>query len=126
MRRSIIFLGTGAWISASEFLRNELLFKGLWIDKYTSLGLSFPSSMVNNAIWGLWSFLLAALILFLSRRLKFLETVLVAWVAAFVLMWLTIFNLNVLPLALLIPAVPLSLIEVLVASLICHKAGSQQ
>ena len=126
MRRWIIFLATGAWIGASEFLRNELLFKGLWIAKYDSLGLVFPSAMVNNAIWGLWSLLFAALILFLSRRLKFLETVLVAWVSAFVLMWLTIFNLNVLPLALLIPAVPLSLIEVLVASLICHKTERQQ
>ena len=43
---------SGLWISLSEFVRNELLFKSYWIDKYAHLNLQFPSSNVNNAVGG--------------------------------------------------------------------------
>lgn len=124
MKRKIVaLLLSGFWISASEFIRNELLFKGYWIKKYQSLGLEFPSTPLNNALWGVWSFLLAGLILYLSSRLRLIENVVVSWLFAFVLMWIVAGNLTVLPLALLIFAVPLSLLEVLVAALICRRVG---
>jgi hypothetical protein len=51
MRKQIMaILASGLWISFSEFVRKELLFKSMWIEKYASLGLKFPSSTVNNAI----------------------------------------------------------------------------
>jgi hypothetical protein len=52
----------GLWIGFSEFLRNELLFKSFWLEKYESLGLTFPSTPINNAVWVVWSFVLAGLI----------------------------------------------------------------
>lgn len=112
---------SGIWISLSEFIRNEVLFKSYWINKYQSLGLEFPSLPVNNVLWGLWSFLLAGIIVFLSKRLRFFELVVCLWIVVFVMMWIVIGNLNVLPLKILIFAVPLSLLEILIATFICKK-----
>lgn len=114
------FLLSGLWIGFSEFLRNELLFKGHWLEKYESLGIIFPSSMINNLVWALWSFILAGLILFLNAKLNMLENLLITWIFAFVLMWLVVGNLAVLPFQLLLFAIPLSLLEVLLAVFICR------
>ncbi len=114
-------LFSGMWISISEFFRNEILFKQLWLEKYQSLNVVFPSEPINGAIWGVWSFLMAGVILFLVQRLKFIETVFVSWIMSFVMMWFVIGNLNVLPLKLLIFAVPLSLLEVVFAAVISLK-----
>jgi hypothetical protein len=43
----------GLWISASEFFRNEILLKSIWVRHYHSLGLTFPSAPLNGAAWGL-------------------------------------------------------------------------
>jgi len=122
MKRKILtFILAGLWISLSEFVRNELLFKTYWIEKHESLGIQFPSSTLNNIAWGVWSFLVAALIVYLSAKLKKPENIIVSWLFAFVLMWFVIGNMNVLPFKLLIFAIPLILIEVVVAVLICQK-----
>jgi hypothetical protein len=122
MKKTIFaFFLSGAWIGFSEFARNELLFKSYWLEKYHSLGILFPSAPVNNALWGVWSFVLAGLTVYLTRKLKFLETAAVLWIAAFVLMWIVIGNLNVLPIKLLLFAVPLSMVEVTGAAWICSK-----
>jgi hypothetical protein len=117
MKSSIVAIVlSGAWIGASEFLRNEVLFKFMWLDHYAELGVIFPSQMINNAVWGIWSFLLAGMLVFLWRQnFGFWKTALVSWIMAFVLMWLTIGNLGVLPFALLFPAIPLSMVEIVVA-----------
>jgi hypothetical protein len=114
-------LSAGLWIGANEFLRNELLFKSAWIEKYRSLGLRFPSSPVNNALWAVWGFLLAAVIVHLVRRRKLAETILIAWTLAFALMWIVIGNLGVLPFALLPVAVPWALFEVAGAAFIAAR-----
>lgn len=116
----LAILASGAWIGLSEFTRNELCFKKLWIDKYANMGLGFPSEMVNNALWGVWSLLLAGMIVYLTLKLKFWETVIISWMAAFVMMWVVIGNLNVLPETLLWFAVPWSIAEVLLASVIAR------
>jgi hypothetical protein len=83
MKHRVLALFTaGIWISALEFIRNEILFKHYWTEKYQSLGLAFPSAPINNALWGLWSFLFAALILYLSSRLKLIENIAVSWLFA--------------------------------------------
>jgi len=102
---------SGLWISFSEFFRNEILFKNYWLDKYASLGMEFPSEIINNFMWGIWSFLFAGCIIFLLRKLKCYEVFMISWIMVFVLMWITIGNLNVLPYKLLFFAIPLSIIE---------------
>jgi len=36
----------------SEFVRNELLLKNIWIDGFKYIGLSFPSEAINGVTWG--------------------------------------------------------------------------
>lgn len=122
MKRIILAVITGGiWIDFSEFARNELLLKSYWLDKYESLGLTFPSASVNNAMWAVWGFILAGCIAFFARTHTLIETVLLAWVMAFLMMWIVIWNLGVLPVRLLSVAVPWSIVEVTVAALIAKR-----
>ena len=109
------------WISISEFVRNEFLVKSLWVNHYQSLGLTFPSAPLNGAVWGLWSLLFAISIFIISKKFSLIETTLISWFYGFVMMWVVIGNLNVLPEGLLIYAIPLSLLEAFVASWIVKR-----
>lgn len=109
------------WISISEFVRNEVLVKSYWISHYESLGMTFPSDPINGAIWGLWSMLLAVAIFIVSKKFSLIETTFLTWFMAFVLMWVVIGNMGVLPSGLLYIAVPLSLLEAFLASYIIRK-----
>ena len=109
------------WIGISEFVRNEFLLKSYWTGHYQEMGLVFPSEPVNGAVWGLWSLLFASVIFILSKKFTLLSTTLLSWFVGFVLMWVVIGNLGVLPAGLLYAAVPLSLIETLLAAVIIVK-----
>ena len=109
-----------AWISISEFIRNEFLLKSFWIKHYQSLGMVFPSAPVNGAVWGIWSLLFAVAIFILSKKFTLLQTTLLAWFVGFVMMWVVLGNLGVLPAGLLIYAVPLSFLEAFVAAWIMN------
>ena len=109
------------WISISEFARNEFILKSYWTKHYESLGLIFPSSPINGAIWGIWSLAFSITIYLISKKFSLSETVFISWFAGFVLMWLVIGNMGVLPFSILYVAVPLSLLEVFLASFIIKK-----
>jgi hypothetical protein len=115
-----IFLTT-LWISLSEFVRNELLLKSYWIDHYQKLGLVFPSAPINGAVWGLWSLLFAIAIYIISKKYSLIQTTLLSWLVGFVLMWVVIGNLGVLPYGLLVFAIPLSLLESFIAAYIIKR-----
>ena len=125
MRRTIlsIILAT-LWISFSEFARNELLLKSFWTEHYEQMGLTFPSDPVNGAVWGIWSLMFAVAIFILSKKFKLVETTLLAWLMAFVMMWIVIGNMAVLPYGILLFAVPLSLIEAFIATLLIKKMNN--
>ena len=120
-RNIIAVILTGIWVNASEFFRNEVLLKTYWIDHYRSLGMTFPSEPLNGMIWVAWGFLFAIAIYIISRKFNLIQTTLISWFMAFVLMWIVTWNLNVLPGAILIYAVPLSLLEAFIGSYICIK-----
>lgn len=109
------------WISVSEFVRNEFLFKSKWVEHYAGMGLEFPSEPLNGAVWGVWSLCFAVAIFLISKKFSLIHTFLLSWFAGFVLMWLAVGNLGVLPYDLLIYAVPLSLLEAFLAALIIKK-----
>jgi len=109
------------WISISEFLRNQVLFNSFWIEHYKAMGLAFPSAPVNGAVWGVWSLVFAGAIYVMAKRFSLIETTLLAWVVGFVMMWLVIGNMGVLPYGLLVYAIPLSLLEAFVAAFIIKK-----
>ena len=111
----------GLWVNASEFFRNEVLLKSYWVDHYRTLGLEFPSEPVNGMMWMVWGFLFAAVIHMLSEKYHLLQAALLSWTVGFVLMWIVTWNLLVLPLSLLMFAVPLSLLEAFIGTLLCQK-----
>ncbi len=115
-----IFLAT-IWISISEFARYEFLLKSSWSEHYSNLGLVFPSEPINGAVWGIWSLIFAIIIFILFQRFTFWQTVGIAWLAGFVLMWLVTGNMLVLPFGILPLAVPLSILEVIIATWIIQK-----
>ena len=112
---------SGIWVNASEFLRNEIFLKHYWVEHYQSLGLIFPSQPINGAIWGIWGFLFATAVYLVSRKFSQLQTTIICWLMGFVLMWLVIGNMAVLPFGILIFAIPLSLLETFVACFIAQR-----
>jgi predicted neutral ceramidase superfamily lipid hydrolase len=112
---------TGIWVSASEFLRNEVFLKKYWVDHYQSMGMIFPSEPLNGILWIVWSFLYAAAIYVISGKFDLIPTTFISWFMAFVMMWIVAWNLHVLPLALLLYAFPLSLLEAFIGAYICRK-----
>lgn len=99
------------WISLCEFGRNQLWLISIWTKHYENMGLQFPTEPVNGAVWGLWALVFAILIAIISKRFSIWESTAITWSFSFVLMWLVIGNMKVLPVEILIYAIPLSLIE---------------
>ena len=117
-----VFVAT-LWISASEFVRNELLLKSIWVSHYHGLGLEFPSAPINGAVWVFWSLLFAIAIFILSKKFTLLQTGLLAWFVGFVLMWVVTANMGVLPFGILYAAIPLSLLEAFLGAYIVKRLG---
>lgn len=109
------------WIGFSEFLRNEFLFKNIWNNHYTKLGLEFTTLPTNGVVWLVWSFFLAVILHEILKKFSIVKTVFLTWIMAFLMMWLTMYNLQVLPLQIVLFAVPLSLLEISIAILIIKK-----
>ncbi len=114
------------WISVSEFVRNEFIVKSYWTKHYEKLGLVFPSEPINGAVWGIWSLCFAIAIFFIAKKFSLLQTTFLSWFVGFVLMWIVIWNMNVLPIGLLFFAVPLSLLEAYLATFIIKMLGKAE
>lgn len=117
---------SGIWITISEFLRNEFIFKSYWINHFSSLGLVFKTLPLNGILWMVWGFSLSCVLYRLLQKFSFKEAILLSWIPAFFMMWITIYNLQVLPLELLLFAVPLSLVEIFVAGIIIRKIRKEK
>ncbi len=122
MKKPILaILLAGIWITVSEFLRNELLFKDYWINHYNALGLRFETLPINGLFWTLWSFILAYVVYKLLQKFSIGQTIWLTWLGAFVLMWIAAYNLQVFSWEFLIFDIPLSLLELYLATLIIKK-----
>jgi hypothetical protein len=122
MKKTILpVLFATIWISLSEFVRNEFILKSYWMTHYENMGLVFPSAPVNGAVWGIWSLCLAIVVFILAQKFSLIQTTFIAWFVGFFLMWLVIGNMGVLPFVILPFAIPLSLLEAYIASLIIKR-----
>lgn len=120
-QRLIYFILAAVWINVSEFFRNELLLKCFWESHFKMLGIAFPSTTVNNFLWVLWCFIFTVLIDQISKKFTILKTTLISWGFAFPMMWIVIYNLNVMPTKIITLAIPLSLLETFIAAKILEK-----
>jgi hypothetical protein len=121
MRPLLAILATTVWISLNEFLRNQLVLIDHWTQHYGSMGLTFPGEPINGAVWGIWSLCFAVAIFFMACRFSLLETSILAWGSGFVLMWLVVGNLGMLPMSILPYAIPWSMVEAFGAVWIVKK-----
>lgn len=121
MRKVYGLLSSTLWISLSEFVRNEFLVQSDWVTHYQKMGLQFPNAPINGMVWGIWAFCMSILIQSLIKKYSVIETVIITWFTCFVMMWLVIGNLHVLPLGILGLAIPLSLLECFIATLLIRK-----
>jgi hypothetical protein len=109
------------WISISEFVRNSFLLHHFWTEHYNTFGLTFPEQPINGAVWGIWSLCFAIAIYIFSKKYSLVQTTFLSWFVGFVFMWLVVGNLGMLPFGILLYAIPLSLLEALVATYIIFK-----
>lgn len=122
VKRSLLGVAAAfVWIGGTLFLRNEVLLKSFWLAHYAELGITFPSEPINGVVWIAWSLLFAVFAFLLSRRFSWVETAALSWFGGFVLMEIVIGNLGVLPLGLLPYAIPMSLVEVVVAAFLIDR-----
>ena len=112
---------TGIWINISESVRWILLIRPYWIQHYNSMDLVFPDKPINGVIWLIWGFLFAAIIFVLSKKFSILQTTFLSWFIIFVMLWIVLLNINILPVNILVFVVPLSLVETYIGALICNK-----
>jgi hypothetical protein len=112
MRTAIAVLASAAWVSFHEFLRNQALLIDHWTGHYEALGLAFPDTPLNGALWGAWGLCFSIALLLLSTRFSLVEAAALGWFCGFVLMWIVVGNLGALPFGVLPYAVPWSLVEV--------------
>lgn len=114
------------WISLSEFVRNTFLIHKYWIEHYHSLGLTFPEQPINGVVWGIWSLCFAISIFVFSKKYTLIQTTVLSWFVGFVFMWLVIGNLGVLPFGIIVYAIPLSLLEALIATYIIFELNESR
>jgi hypothetical protein len=112
---------TGIWINISEIVRWELVIKSHWVNHYQSMNLVFPTEPVNGIIWLIWGFLFAIIVFILSKKFNLLQTTLFSWFVVFVMLWVVLWNINILPRVILWIVVPLSLMEAFISALICKR-----
>jgi hypothetical protein len=123
-KKTIIpILLVGAWINISETVRWLLIIESHWIEYYKNLNLVFPNEPVNAIVWMIWGFLFGAIIFVLSKKFKPLQTALISWITIFVMLWIVLWNIDILPMSILWYNIPLSFIEAYIGVLICNKVS---
>jgi len=121
-KKSILpILLTGIWLNVSGTIRWIFLIEPYWIEKYKELNLIYQSDLINNIVWMIWGFFFAFIIYVLSKKFKLMQTTLLSWLAIYVMMWMVVWNVGVLPVKMLWINIPLSFIDAYVGALICRK-----
>lgn len=127
IKKTIVpILVTGIWINISETLRWMFLVESFWLEKYQDLNLSFPNETINMIVWMLWGFCHATVIFILSRKYNLFQITFLSWFVAFVMMWLVVWNVGVLPTGMLWFNVPMSLLEAFIGAYICIRFFKKQ
>jgi hypothetical protein len=109
------------WINISGTVRWMLFAKPKLDVLYKGMGREFPNSLATNLLWTLWGVLAALLIVFLTKKFAMLQTVVLSWLSVFAMHYILLWNYAVMPLDLLLIAVPWTLVEFFVAALIANK-----
>lgn len=114
------------WINIFETLR-WILFAKPEIDMhFKAANLLLPNEPINNILWLIWGIIIAVMIFTISKKFKVLQTTIIVWITVYVMHWIALWNMAVLPLNILWLAVPLTFINVLVGALISKYFQSKE
>ena len=124
-----ITLLVSLWIHASETFRYFLFIMPEMQQFLAPLENVAPMNLSIFAIWGVWDTLLSGLVVFLywiyaqhfgeSLR-SAIYSGLISWLFFFVLFWIGLWNMNLASIKALMIALPLSLLEMVVASVLAR------
>ena len=114
----------GIWINISITIGWMLILESYWVEKYQSLNLVFPTGLTNNITWMIWGFMLATVIFILSKKFTVLQTTILSWFVAFVMMWVTVWNIGVLPTGMLLFNIPNTLFITFIGAVISKKLNN--
>jgi hypothetical protein len=106
------------WINIAETLRWVFFTKDYFIKHYQDMNLVLPFGPLYLVLWLIWGILLSVMIFIISKKFTILQTTFIIWLMAFFMVWITLFNMNALPVSILWLVVPLSFISILVGVLI--------
>lgn len=106
------------WINIFESLR-WILFAKPDVDTYfKAANLVLPNQPINNILWLIWGIIIAVMIFIISKKFSVLQTTFIVWITVYVMHWIALWNMTVLPINILWLAVPLTFINVLIGVLI--------
>ena len=106
------------WVNIFETLRWMLFAKPDIDMHFKAANLVLPDEPVNNLLWLIWGIIIAVMIFIVSKKFKVLQTTFIVWITVYVMHWIALWNMAVLPINILWLAVPLTFINVLVGALI--------
>lgn len=124
-RRAVAMSASSISIGAFEFVRNQVFLIDQWKNHYASFGRQFATEPINGAMWMVWAFVFSFGISELLKVMGLVKTIILSWIFGFVLMWIVIGNMGVLPFSILPYAIPLSLIEVCSAAWIIQRIEAE-
>ena len=126
LKKTILpILLTGIWMNVAGTIRWIYLIEPYWLEKYNYLDLVFPSATINNITWMIWGFMFAMVIFILSRKFNLIQTTLLSWFMVYVMMWVVVWNVGVLPTDMLWVNIPLGFLDAFVGALICKRLASK-
>ncbi len=106
------------WINIFESLR-WVIFAKPDIEMYFKVANHvLPNQPINNILWMVWGVIIAIMIFIISKRFKLLQTTFIVWITVYVMHWIALWNMAVLPVNILWLAFPLTLINVFIGVLI--------
>ena len=109
------------WINIFETLRWMLFAKPDIDIHFKAANLVLPDEPVNNLLWVIWGIIIAVMIYIVSKKFKVIQTTFIVCITVYVMHWIALWNFAVLPINILLLAVPLTFINVLVGALICSR-----
>ena len=115
----------GLWINISITIGWMLILEGYWIGKYQSMNLVFPTGLMNNIAWMIWGFMLATIIFIFLKKFSLWQTTFLAWFVAFIMMWVIVWNIGVLPTGMLLFNIPNSFFVTFIGAWICKRLTSE-
>jgi hypothetical protein len=118
------------WVNISEVFRYFVIVKPMMQEYLAMLPGAIPMNWTVFAIWGIWDTILTSLVVFIywlvAQRFgnNLMSTIISAttsWALFFLLFWLGMVNMGLSPISVALIALPLSLLEMIVASWILSK-----